>query len=901
MVLVGRVPEVVALDRLRAAAAAGEGGAALIVGEAGIGKSTLVEEAVARAVAAGATVRVARAVPDEGAPAYWPWLRLLEDVPGLSPQLLTATAAEGESQAAVRFRVAQRTVRALREAGHLVLVLEDLHWADAASIALLRMLCRELPGSRLLVIGTLRPPVPLDDLPAVEVLRLEPWEAPAVGAYLTQEAGPGVHGSWPAVVHRLSGGNPLYVRELTRQLSREDRLRRPAGRLEVPAELRRLVGRRTAQLSADCRELLGGAAALGAEIDVAVLRTAASDPDAVDGLLAEALDAGVLTEDPWRPALLAFAHDLVRRARYDELSRGERIAWHQRLADALATAGAAPADIARHRVRAAVDARSRQSAVDACRAAATAATRALDYAETIRWQGHAVELADDPADRLARATAAYAEGRLDLARSDCAAVLDSAERDHRADLAVEAALVVRGVAGELGPALLLLCERALAVAGRHPRVLAQYAYLLADSGDVRRAREISAEAMALAELTGSPDDMAAAVHARHQVTDPFEQPDEVVALAERSCALGRPDAELWGRTWRIDAYLMAGDRAAADAETLRLDTLAQRLGWPLARWHLLRARATGALLAGRLTEAEQLAAEAREVAHRMQDPTAVGLYYAFLAGLSLQTGQAAEYVAAAGRMSTALSLPIAAAQLGRTALDAGAGDMARLCWQHLRPKLDDVPAGGLRVYVLVLGGELAAGLGDLDTARTCYDRTARHAGVYLNSTTNCHGAAARALGVIASRLGEHDTAVGHLDAAITMEAGSPPFLAQAQLAQARALIARAAPGDRRRARDLATAAAATGRRLGMIRVAAGAQVLVEETTGVRGGAGALTARESEIAALVADGLANRAIAERLVLSERTVETHVRNLLAKLGLSNRTQVASWLRTGSQRQY
>ncbi|MGW4947028.1 response regulator transcription factor, partial [Actinoplanes sp. NPDC004185] len=97
------------------------------------------------------------------------------------------------------------------------------------------------------------------------------------------------------------------------------------------------------------------------------------------------------------------------------------------------------------------------------------------------------------------------------------------------------------------------------------------------------------------------------------------------------------------------------------------------------------------------------------------------------------------------------------------------------------------------------------------------------------------------------------------------------------------------------------AAAATGRRLGMTRVAAGAQVLAEETAGVRGGAGALTARETEIAGLVADGLANRAIAERLVLSERTVETHVRNVLAKLGLSNRTQVASWLRTGSQRQY
>jgi DNA-binding CsgD family transcriptional regulator len=896
--LVGRVPEVVALDRLRAAAAAGEGAAALIVGEAGLGKSTLVEEAAARATAAGATVLVGRAVPDEGAPAYWPWLRLVEDAPGLSPQLLTATAAEGESQAAVRFRVGQRTVRALREAGHLVLVLEDLHWADTASVALLRLLCRDLSGSHLLVIGTVRPPAP-DDLPAAEVLRLEPWEPPAVGAYLTQEAGPGVHSSWVPAVHRLSGGNPLYVRELTRQLSRTDRLRHPAGRVDVPVELRRLVGRRTAQLGAGCRELLGGAAALGAEIDVAVLRAAASDPGAVDDLLAEALDAGVLTDDPWRPALLVFAHDLVRQARYDELSRGERIAWHQRLADALAAAGAAPAEVARHRVRAAVDTRTRRGAVDACRTAADAATLALDYAGTVRWQSYAVELTDDPADRLARARAAYVDGRLDLALTDCAAVLERAERDHRADLAVEAALVVRGVAGQLGPALLLLCERALAVAGPHPRVLAQYAFLLADSGDVERAREISAEAMTLAEKTADRDDLAAAVHARHQVIDPFEQPGEILALARRSCALGRPDAELWGRTWRIDAYLMAGDHAAADAETLRLETLAQRLGWPIARWHLLRARSARSLLAGRLGEAEQFAVEAREVAVRMQDPTAEALFYAFAAGLSLHTGQSDDYLRSAMKHPGSLSIPIATAQLGRTAMEAGADETARLCWQHLRPMLADLPADSVRTYVLIMAGELAAGLGDLDMARHCYKRTSRHAHFHLNSTTNCHGAAARPLGLIASALGDHDAAIEHLTAAVTMEAASPPFLAHAQLAFARVLVVRAAPGDRRRARDLATAAAATGRRLGMTRVAAGAQVLAEETAGVRGGAGALTSREREIAELVADGLANRAIAGRLVLSERTVETHVRNVLAKLGLSNRTQVAAWLRTGSQR--
>jgi len=256
--LVGRVAEVVTLDRLRAAA----GAAVFLVGEAGIGKTAVVEEAVARALAAGATVLTGRAEPDEGAPAYWPWLRLLESAPaGLSVDLLDA--GDMPSAAAARFSVAQRTVRALHRAGPLVLVLEDLHWADAASIALLRSLCAEITGTSILVIGTVRLPddrFPLGDLaglPGVEVLPLGPLEVPAVGAYLIQQAGEPVHPSWAAVVHRLGGGNPLYVRELARLLARDRRLRRPATDVDLPDGLRRLVHTRTAQLSDPCTSRSG--------------------------------------------------------------------------------------------------------------------------------------------------------------------------------------------------------------------------------------------------------------------------------------------------------------------------------------------------------------------------------------------------------------------------------------------------------------------------------------------------------------------------------------------------------------------------------------------------------------------------------------------------------------------
>jgi DNA-binding CsgD family transcriptional regulator len=903
--LVGRVAEVVALDRLRAGAAAGRGAVALLTGEAGIGKTAVVEEAVSRASAAGTTVLTGRADPDEGAPAFWPWLRLLDGAPaGLSPALLDARAEDGETPAAALFRIVRSAVRALSQAGPLLLVLEDLHWADAASVTLLRHLATDIAGTSLLVIGTVREPgdgFPLAgfaELPGVEMLPLPPLEQAATGAYLAQQAGGPVHGSWVGVVHRLGGGNPLYVRELARLLARDDRLRRPAGDLDLPDGLRRLVARRTDQLSAPARDLLGGAAALGATVDVDVLRAAAPDPEAVDGLLAEAVRSGVLADDPWHPATLRFTHDLVRRARYADLGRADRIGWHGRIAAALESAGALPGEVARHRVRAAVDAASRRTATEACVTAARAAARGLDHAEAVRWYGRALNLTPgDPELLLARAEDAYRDGSLDVALADCAAVLDIAEARRDGDMAAAAALVVRGLAGALGPALLALCERALGLLGgadsaAHARVLAQYAFLLAENGDPARAQPISRDAMAMAERSGRPEALVAAIHARHEVIEPAAHIDEVLVLADRSCALardsGRPDAELWGRTWRLDTLLMIGDMPAYESELHRLAALADRLGWPVARFHLLRARAARELIAGRFAAADALALEAREIGLRAQDESAFWLYLAVAGALSVHTGDMTYWTAdLRTEAHRNHDVPIAAAQISHLSMLTGDREAVALAWPSLRAVLPVLPRDGRRMYIVLTAGEVAVWLGDLDVARDCYTQILPYAHLYLNNATSCYGAAARPLGVIASALGEHDAADDLLTRATAMEEriGATPFVAQARMAHARALVARGAPGDRPRAQRLAEQAAATARRLGMPPVLAAARTIAGDD---------LTAREREIATLVADGLANRAIAEKLVLSERTVETHVRNVLAKLGLRNRTQLAVRLR-------
>ncbi|MBG0569059.1 ATP-binding protein [Actinoplanes aureus] len=917
--LVARVAEVVTLDRLRVDAAAGSGAVALLTGEAGIGKTAVVEEAVARAYAAGATVLTGRADPDEGAPAFWPWLRLLDcDLPGLSPALLT-TGDTGESPAAARFRAMQATVRALRAAaagadGGLVLVLEDLHWADPGSLTLLATLSRDLADAPLLVVATARA---LDtDLPGAEILALRPWDQATVATYLAQQADGPVHASWPPVVHRLGGGNPLYTRELARLLAASGGLRRPAAALDLPDGLLRLVGRRIAGLGTACRDLLGLASALGTDVDVVLLTRIADGP--VEPLLAEAIAAGVLVEDPWAPARLRFAHELVREARYAQLSRTERIAAHERIAAALAGSAARADETARHRVRAAVDERSRHLAREACTVAAREATRRLDHHAAATWLGQAVDLFPaDPWLRLARAEAACRDGRLGLAVADCTTVLELAEAERRTDLAAAAALVVRGYGGQAAAAVLRLCERALALdadtrpapagpstdtgpdrgdaAVARAELLAHYAILLVEAGQHGRAGPISREAMALAERIGDPQAMAAAVHARHEVLDLAADTEEILDLARRSCELaaagGRVEAELWGRLWRLDASLTVGDLPGYDAATAALAGLAERLGWPVVRWHLLRARAARLLIGGRIEAAGETAAEAFAQAEIFDNQPVRELYAAFRACLAVFTGDVPEWP---GGLTAALarfgSEPIAVAQIGRLAMLSGDRSVGAQCARGLRAMLPGLPPDSRRAFVVLSAGEIGVWLDDRDLAADAYAGAQPWAGRYLNTMTACHGAVARPLGTIAAALGDRDAADRHHLAAIEMEdrIGAAPFAAQARLAYAQTLR----DLDARRSRALAEEALTTARRLGLAAIAGAAAALTRDD---------LTAREREIVKIAAEGLPNRVIAERLHISERTVETHVRNALAKLGLVNRTQLAARLSAGNQYQH
>src|SRR3954471_5767504 len=162
-VFVGRAAELAELAGRIATAADGRGGLLLLSGPAGIGKTRTVEEAVTGAGAATTAVAWGRCVDDPGAPPLWPWRRVMRTLPGVRAAVADALAGvEGAADLeAARFAMVATTTEALLDAAEpdgLVVVLEDLHWADETSLRLLRHLAGELARSRLLVLGTYRDP-----------------------------------------------------------------------------------------------------------------------------------------------------------------------------------------------------------------------------------------------------------------------------------------------------------------------------------------------------------------------------------------------------------------------------------------------------------------------------------------------------------------------------------------------------------------------------------------------------------------------------------------------------------------------------------------------------------------------------------------------------------------------
>lgn len=942
---VGRARELAELREWLSLAQTGRGRMVVIRGEPGMGKTRLAEELASIAQAQDIPVVWGRCSADSGAPTLWPLRRIADQLPGHLGGLPAADSetfgSSSEGAAAARFKqfvwFNDAVAEAALDAGLLVIV-EDMHWADSGTVAALDHLAADIGRSNALVVVTTRSGVgPTADAEAgildragVEHRKLSGLDRIEIADYLAAVNGATVDARYADLVLRQTAGNSLFVGAVTRLLTERVALQSfdPAAAqtaLSGRPELVDLIREPMSRISAESRSAVEWASVCGDEFDAVELAGALNLPaDGTTAALDDAILAGLLTRASETPGTVRFVHALIREGVYDNVPREVRSRAHRAWAEAIETNDPAHeriGTVARHLSSGASSPAEHLRAATAAQHAGRAALTDLAHAEAA---GHfrsalyslAMVGAASPSERaeilLDLALAEYRSGAFNAALEHCARAADLAQAEHRWDLLARAALLVDGVSLD-GNSVETLCRRAIA---RLPdaelsvraQLQSRLAYAAAEAGDLGRAAAMSADALALAEQTRDPAAVIAALRARHQALSGPGLAEERLALGARAIELaeaGEPLAALWGRLWRIDASFELSDLVAVDHELVALKRIAEELRFPLARWHFRRLQAAREALVGRFALAEKHARAARDLAGELEDPSVVPLYYAFQLYLLYTRGPSGPGMDPELRGFLALAeqidLPIVYASLATLLLSTGDTDEAARIARRLAAQADDWPMDGMWMVTVAMLGNVVADVQAKDCAEGLYRALAPFAALSVTGAGGavaCEGSVSRPLGRLAATLSLLDVAEGHLHDAIAAEdeMGARPFAALSRMYLAEVLQARGGAQNLASAAKHARTALAAMRAMDMRGRAIQCEDLlaaIDANTATRTG---LTRREAEIVGLVAAGLSNRQIADQLFVSERTVETHVSHVLGKLGASTRTEIATWAVAG-----
>jgi hypothetical protein len=654
---VGRETQLGALTSAAEAAELGESVVVLIAGEPGIGKTRLVAELASRV---SARTVWATCWEGEGAPAYWPWRQVVRAVGEDGGRAMADAIARldgpgpAESGADPRFQLFDSVAGGLANASSaqpLLIVLDDLHWADEGTIRMLQFLTRDTRPRRLAVIGTYRdtdlePAHPLADGLA-ELVRdglhislggLGPRDVATIVASV-QAASPDGAGTVTRL-HRQSGGNPFFLWQLLQ-------LESDGGPGGAPASARAVVSRRLDRLSGATRDTLAAAAILGTDFDVALVASLTEHSGStVLRALAEAESAGLVTRTS--EGGFGFVHALVREVLYTRLDASVRADRHQQAAAALEVryGNARPAEIAHHLFAASLGQPDERCVSYAVRAAEQS-WEISAYDEAGHWYGRALEAIErgDPREGdllLHRGEAALAAGDLSDARAAYERVAALARATGDAEQLARAALGLgAGLGGFevqlLDPLQVDLLEEALAVLGSGPSamrawVLARLSVALSLMADESRRRSLSAESVAVARASGDLRALGYALAAHCDATSgPDHCEDRVGASAEivrLGVETGDRQLELLGLRLRIVALLEIGDIGAADRAVERFALIAERLRQPLYRWYVPLWRGMRALMRGELAAAAQYCTDAEQIGAQATSGNALALTFA---------------------------------------------------------------------------------------------------------------------------------------------------------------------------------------------------------------------------------------------------------------------------------
>jgi DNA-binding CsgD family transcriptional regulator len=930
MELLGRETELAAADAAIAAVREGGPRALAVMGEAGIGKSALLGALLDRAAGAGMLVLAGRAAEHERDVPFGLVVDALDDhvasmhhrrVETIGPELAavlpsaaamadgnTPAAAPGEPAERFRYHRALRALLAMMAREKPVaLLLDDLHWADEASVELVLHLLRRPPAGPVLLAFAMRPVDPARRLldavrtgPAAELVAVEPLDHDASLALAGDIPDPALRDR----VARDARGNPLFVQELARAA------RDPAGPL--PETLLAAIQLEVDALPPASRALIDGAAVAGDPFDPELAAAAAGLEPADAFAPLDRLVAADLVRPGGDARAFRFRHPLVLRAVYDGAPPAWRLGAHERVAAVLAERGAAPGARAYHVEQ---YARPGDEAAIALLGEAAAAAAATAPATAARWYGAAVRLLP----------AGDAERRGGLLAAQAVALADAGRLEEGREALLEVLGLLPPGPSPFKPTLIAGLVQLEQLLGRHAdanRRLAaaleeappeeratletQQAIGCAFASDARGMREWTARA--LADASGDPalvvtatalSGLGAQWEADRAASDAAlgEAESGYAALPDEALA-GRLDTALW-----LGWGQMLTERFAGAERTLRRSVdVAERLGQARLLSILTALRSLNLTNSLELDESLRMSEIGEERARLagQHSPLFWALWSRVL--VKRMAGEQAEAERAAAE---ALDL------IPRLEPDRGVlAGMCNFAALHVesdpeRCARDMTAVGGplleqadttwvtwlLRQLVLAL-----VSLGRIDEAERCALRSVEHAAAFGLPVGACRAATAHA---------EVLTARGEAGRAVALALGAVAAVdrieAVRDAVESRLTAGRALAAADRRDEAVAMfqrAAADAGRAGAMLFHDSAARELRRigsrlsaETRRAARGTAELTDRERDIAGLVAAGRSNKEVAASLFLSEKTIEHHLSRIYAKLGVRSRVELAN----------
>ncbi len=880
-----------------------ESGSVLLVGPAGIGKSTMLS-AIAAGYPQARVLRAAAAEVESGLP-YLTLLDLfsapLAEYGGMLPGhlraaldaalLRTAAPATPHDELAVRLAVLE-LLRVLAASGPVLLVIDDLHWVDEPSAAVLRFVARRLDGLAVQMLAAERGEgssrhADLCRQPCTE-LTLGPLSADDIADVLRDRFGAALSRPTMTRVHAASGGNPLFAVELGRALVARGGSLDGAEPLPVPDRLRGLLAARLAALPPSAAVPLVVVAA-AARPGLALLERAGVDPEAE---LTEAVGAGVLTLAPG--GAVGFSHPLLREMVYADAEPAARLAAHERLASAVDD----PVERARHLALARVEP-DEALAADLTEAAAVARRRgaAMVAADLVRL---AADRTPDPARaadrRLVAARHAYAAGLTDESRRLATAALrdgvDTATR-------VEARLLLVDLAGQDQSGITPLLDAAFVEAGDSPGLVARvrlYRALKAFyDGDNESALAELKRAEPCAEQARDHECLVEVLAWRGSIESAFSIGGGEEAM-ERAAALSRglplSSAVVAARQMTTSAAVLRGDVAEAVRRIEALRAATERSGTVNDLASVLYAAASVYSRAGRCADA---LAAGRYCMRLFTDISGTSPGIGLLVGALVELGggtlaAAEEYVRAALSAIQAAGdedwLRGAYAVQGQILLLRGdppaAVEPMRRAYvlEQRRGPIDPAVYLWHADFVEALAGagartEAAAVLSEV---RGQARRLGRHV-VELGLE--------RAGAVLAAAGGDPRAAAEGLSAALDTWADHPYPVELARAWHVLGVLERRAH-RRGAAREALTEAINRYSAAGAAPWRAAAQMELARLDGARGAT--LTDTERRIVELVRSGATNREIARTTFLSIKAVEANLTRLYRRFGVRSREQLA-----------